>query len=76
MKKVKEAEESNDKHKIRVKKNNKASKEYRDRKADKKKQLDNALAIELQNYSKLKKIHTKLCLRIEHLENMIKMHPF
>ncbi|CAG9802630.1 unnamed protein product [Chironomus riparius] len=74
--KVADAEKTNDKHVIRIKKNNKASKEYRDRKADKKKQLDTDLSNHTDKYLKLKKTHTKLSLRIEQLEKLLKMHSF
>jgi len=75
-KKVAEAEKSNDKLKTRITKNNKASKEYRDRKANKKQKLDMDLTIEADNYRKLKKIHSKMSLRIKQLEDMLKRHPF
>lgn len=75
-KKVIEAEKSNDKHKTRITKNNQASKEYRDRKAAKKQQLDMDLSVEADNYRKLKKIHSKMSLRIKQLEDMLKIHLF
>ncbi|XP_070502572.1 uncharacterized protein [Chironomus tepperi] len=72
--KVEMAEKSNDKVKIRTEKNNQASKEYRERKAEKRKQLEMDLEIETENYLNLKKIHTKLSLKIKQLEHLIKMH--